>query len=286
MTFQSVSLRSMRMRSRRYGLAAAAAATVTGAAALAWGLGVGDSLHAEATPTRVTVRAVARDAKIIGSGVGGVGIRIEDAKTGKVLAEGEMQGGTGDTRRIMSTPRERGMTVYDTEGAAAFVAELSLSKPTQVTIRAQGPLSYPQAMASASKSMLLAPGRHIEGEGVILELHGFIVEILAPEPSSPVADAVNVTARVRMMCGCPIEPGGLWDARTKEIVARLKSDGSVIATAPLTFSGRTSVFEGRVEIPASARDGELSLEVIAAEPGTENFGLHEIELESRATGDQ
>ena len=40
-------------------------------------------------PTRVMVRAVARDAKIIGSGVGGALIRIVNAATGEVLAEGK-----------------------------------------------------------------------------------------------------------------------------------------------------------------------------------------------------
>jgi len=270
--------------SRTDGRLAGAMTMLVGAAALQTGCATERPARAEAVATRVTVRAVSRDAKIIGSGVGGAMIRVENAETGDVLAEGKQEGGTGDTRLIMATPRERGMSIFDTEAAAAYVAELSLSQPTEVTITASGPLSYPQAMGAASKSMLLIPGEHIEGDGVVLELHGFIVEIQSPEPMTPVGDRVDVSARVRMMCGCPIEPGGLWDADSKEFVARLKADGQVIATAPLEFSGRTSVFTGTVQVPAGARSGVLSLEVMVSDPGMQNFGRHEIQLGGGATG--
>ena len=46
-------------------------------------------LAQDAIPTRVMVRVKARDSKIIGSGVGGAQIRIVDARTGELLAEGQ-----------------------------------------------------------------------------------------------------------------------------------------------------------------------------------------------------
>jgi hypothetical protein len=241
---------------------------------LAFGTGAAD---AEAqTPTRVMIRVVARDAKIIGSGVGGARVTVVNAETGAILAEGLHEGGTGDTQLIMRTARARDMTVYDTEGAAGYIAELDIAEPTIVVISAAGPLGYPQAIQTASKQMLVVPGRHIEGDGVVLELHGFIVEILSPDPLTPVGDTFDVSVRVRGMCGCGIEPGGLWDADRKEFVARLKADGEVVSRTDLEYAGQTSMFRGRVAVPESVRGRDLTLEVLVAEPGKGNFGRHEI----------
>lgn len=237
-----------------------------------------DRAAAEAVPTRVIIRVVSRDAKVIGSGVGGALVRVVDAGTGEVLAEGAQRGGTGDTQLIMATAHSRGMSVYDTEGTAGFLAELQLTQPTVVNIEALGPLGYPQATHSAMKQMLVVPGKHIEGDGVILELHGYIVEILSPEPLTPVEESFRVTVRVRMMCGCPIAPRGMWNAENMEFVARLKADGAVVSTAPLRYAGETSMFTGDVSVPGAARDHDMTLEVLVSDPSTQNFGRHEIPL--------
>jgi hypothetical protein len=189
-------------------------------------------------------------------------IRIVDAKSGAILAEGKQEGGTGDTRLIMREPHARGMTVYDTEGTAGFLAELMLSEPTIVTISAVGPLEYPQATMAASRQMLLVPGRHVEGDGVVLELNGLIVEILSPEPMTPVQGVLDVSVRVRMMCGCPIEPGGLWDADQKTFVAQLRADGRVVSESQLEFA------QGR----------DLEVMVVVSDEGAGNFGKHMIPL--------
>jgi uncharacterized protein YjeT (DUF2065 family) len=230
------------------------------------------------TPTRIMVRVVARDAKIIGSGVGGARVTVVDAATGVFLAEGLQEGGTGDTGLIMRTPRARDMTVYDTEGAAGFLAELEIAEPTVVVISAAGPLGYPQAIQTASKQMLVVPGQHLEGDGVVLELHGFIVEILSPEPLTPVADEFDVRARVRGMCGCTIEPGGLWDASAKTVVAHLLADGQVVADALLRYAGQPSMFSGTLAVPQDARGKDLTVDVVVADASKQNFGRHEIPL--------
>jgi hypothetical protein len=238
----------------------------------------------EAVPTRVVVRAVARDAKIIGDGVGAAQIRIVDAKTGELLAEGRQSGGTGDTELIMVTPHARGMSVYDTPGAASFVAELSLHEPTIVNISALGPLGYPQAMQSATKQMLLVPGQNVEGDGVILELHGFIVEILSPEPLTPVGDRLDIAVRVRMMCGCPIRPGGMWDADDMQFIARLRLNGEPVTRTTLEYAGEQSMFEGRMTVPADLRAGDAELEVVVSDPSEQNFGRHVIPLGEMGEG--
>jgi hypothetical protein len=251
---------------------------------LIFALGTGAADTEAQTPTRIMIRVTARDAKIIGGGVGGARVTVVDAETGEFLAEGLQEGGTGDTQLIMRTPHGRDMTVFDTEGAAGFLAELEISQPTIVVISAAGPLGYPQAVQTASKQMLVVPGRHVEGDGVVLELHGFIVEILSPEPLTPVGDSIDLSVRVRGMCGCTIEPGGLWDADRKEFVARLKADGQVVSSTNLEYAGQTSMFRGRLTVPESAAGSDLTLEVLVSEAGKGNFGRHEIPVAGRTVG--
>ncbi|MFQ5637593.1 MAG: hypothetical protein ACE5IR_06310 [bacterium] len=136
--------------------------------------------QSETLATKVLVRAIARDAKIIGTSVGGARIKIRDLSTGEILVEGIQEGKTGDTKLIMKTPRERGATLFDTPGAAGFLAKLHLSRPTVVEISAEGPLDTPQSTYRSSKTLLLVPGKHILGEGVLLEIHGFRVSLFAP----------------------------------------------------------------------------------------------------------
>ncbi len=243
---------------------------------LALGTGGGDCLAQ--TPTRVMVRVLARDAKVIGSGVGGARVTVVNAETGEILAEGRQEGGTGSTQLIMNAAHTRGMTIYDTEGTAGFLAEFAIAEPTIVNISAAGPLGYPQAVQTATKQMLILPGQHVEGDGVILELHGFIVEIMSPEPLEPVGAAVEVTARVRMMCGCPIQPGGLWDADAKTVIAHLLADGRVVADALLRYAGQPNLFSGTLSVPGEARGKDLTVDVVVADAAQQNFGRHEIPL--------
>ncbi len=159
------------------------------------------SFSADKVPTKITVRVVSKDAKVIGSGVGGALVRIKNLETGEILAEGKQEGGTGDTDRIMVHPRQRGETVYGTPSAALFQAEIPLNKPTQIEIYAEAPLSYPQAIQKETKTLLLIPGKHILGEGVLIELDGLIVNILEPAPATGLngGKKVTVKADVRML---------------------------------------------------------------------------------------
>lgn len=233
-------------------------------------LPVGPAAAQEAMPTQVTVRAVSNDAKLIQDPVGGAHITIEDAETGEVLAEGRQTGDSGSTDRIMHQPRERGTTIYDVPGAAKYEATLDLTEPTRVRVTAEGPLDYPQAVQTASKTLTLIPGEDVTGDGLTLTLHGFIVEVLAPtEGEVRPGDDVAVRARVRMMCGCPTEPGGLWNADRYTIAAQLLRNGRVVAEAPLSFAGTTSEYEGTVSVP---NEGATRIRVTARDADRVNFG--------------
>ena len=152
-------------------------------------------------PTKVLVRVVSKDAKVIGSGVGGASVRIVDVETGKTLAQGKQEGGTGNTDRIMVAPRQRGKSVYGTPDAAFFLAEIPLERATRVEIHAEAPLAYPQAMQRGSKTVILVPGRDTAGDGIIIELDGLIVNILHPLSGSDLkkGEEVRVRAEVKML---------------------------------------------------------------------------------------
>jgi hypothetical protein len=159
------------------------------------------SFAAEKVPTKIIVRVVAKDSKVIGSGVGGAFVRIRNLETGEILAQGKQEGGTGDTESLMVRPRKRGEIIYGTLGSASFQAEISLGQPTQVEIYTEAPLAYPQSIQKGSKTLTLIPGKHILGEGVIIELDGLIVNILNPSPKEVLkkGEELTIKAEVRML---------------------------------------------------------------------------------------
>jgi hypothetical protein len=158
------------------------------------------SFSAEKIPTKIIVRVISKDSKVIGSGVGGALVRIKNLETGEILAQGKQEGGTGDTDRIMVQPRKRGEVLYGTPDAAFFQAEIPLDRPTQAEIYTEAPLSYPHNIQKGSKTLTLIPGKHILGEGVIIELNGLIVNIPSPPKGSlKRGGEILVRAEVRML---------------------------------------------------------------------------------------
>lgn len=220
--------------------------------------------------TRVTVRAVAHDAKVIGSGVGGARITIEDVATGRVLAEGVQEGTTGNTGLLVIEPRERGRLTYAADGAAGFTAVIPLAEPTRVRVTAEGPLGTPHATQQSSKTVLLVPGVDLTGDGIILELNGFTVRIEEPAGPAGAGSPIAVRAHVEMLCGCELEPGGLWDADRVRVVARLVRDGRVVSEQELEYAGSPSTFVGEI-VPTAA--GPAELQVLALDPSRGNTGI-------------
>jgi len=161
-------------------------------------LPIQSSFSADKIPTKVIVRVVSKDAKVIGSGVGGAFVRIKNVETGEILAEGKQLGGTGDTDRIMVQPRRRGEVLYGTSDAAFFQADLLLDKPTQVEIYTEAPLGFPHNIQKGSKTLTLIPGKHILGEGVVIQLNGLIVNILNPSSKESLKKGEEVAVRVEI----------------------------------------------------------------------------------------
>ena len=221
-----------------------------------------------AQPTHVMIRAQSLDAKFIGTHTGGVRITLTNARTGAVLARGLITGGTGDTPRIMKTPHERGapLAIGDTAG---FDAVLDLKAPTLVRAEAEGPMGRPASVIHVSSSLWVIPGHDIGGDGWVLNFPGLVIEPTAtPAPDG----AIRIGAKITMMCGCPIEPGGVWDAANYTVVATLKRGGRVVGSVPLTYAGHSSQFAGTLP---GVGPGRYRLQVVATDARTPNSGVVE-----------
>lgn len=228
---------------------------------------------AGALPTAVEVRVLSKGAKFVGTSMGGVAVTLRDADSGELLAEGVTAGSTGDTARIMREARPHHAPVSSAD-AAVFRATLDLDAPRRVEVTAFGPLAQRQAAARVSSTMWLVPGRDVTGgDGWLLELPGFVVDVLAP-PAHRVLAAdtrtVTVRANVTMMCGCPIQPGGLWDADAYEVRAVVRRGGERLREVPLAFAGETSQFAAELAVDAP---GAYEVVVYAHDPANGNTGL-------------
>ena len=218
-----------------------------------------------AQPTRVMVRAQALDAKFIGDHTGGADIILTDVRTGRVLAKGRTAGGTGDTGRIMKAPHSRSGGLSDAQ-TAGFDAVVDIEGPTLVRAEGVGPLGRLRSVIHVTSTTWVYPGQDILGDGWILTFPGLVVE---PKAAQSTDGTVEVSANVTLMCGCPIEPGGIWDAANYAVEASLVQGSKVLATAPLAYAGRTSQFLGHF---TAQPPGHYILRVIAKDRTTINAG--------------
>lgn len=224
-----------------------------------------------AEPTQVTVRAISRDAKYIGDSMGGVRVTLRDAASGRELASGVIRGATGDTQKIIVAPRARHEPISTPE-AAAFRATLDLDRPTLVKAEAVGPLGKPDAQVTVTSMMWLLPGQTLNGDGWTLEFPGLVVE-----PAWTTRNGqIEVSAKVTLMCGCPIEPGGHWDANAYRVRATLLEGDRTVETAELAYAGKPSSFAGRLKAQPG---GGHRLLVTAINPQTGNVGVVERTLD-------
>lgn len=193
------------------------------------------SAPALAVPTPVTVRVLSQGAKFIGSGMGGVDVVLADAATGTKLAEGHIEGGTGDTAKIMNGS-PRGTAMADAN-SAAFTTTLDISEPKEIRVLIMGPMKPAGVAVSKLETRWVIPGQPVVGDGWVVELPGLALTARR--------DGGQVVADVSMLCGCPIAPGTLWDEKRFEVKAWVSG-----AAVPLKWAGQTGRFAAAV--PAGA----------------------------------
>lgn len=229
--------------------------------------------------TKVVVRAKAKDAKFIGSSIGGAKVIIREVVTGKILDEGMTKGGTGDTDLIMRQPHKRYTDISD-ESAAHYTALLDIKDPTFVEIEVIAPINQKQAAITASTQLWVLPDKHILGDGVVLDIPGFIVDVLSPQTHEGLsAGEIRIIANVVMMCGCPITPDGLWDANEIDVGARISKDGEFIKSIMLTITEKANTFKGSFE---GAAAGLYEIAVFAYDKRSGNTGLDKVNIIVRA----
>lgn len=225
-----------------------------------------------AEETRIDVRVISKGAKFVGSSMGGAEVVIADVVTGEILSKGKTSGGTGDTNIIMKRTATHHAPV-STPATAVYHASIELTQPRQISVTARGPLAQLQSIGTVSATQWVLPGKHITGgDGFLLKLPGFSVDVLAPVVSAryKVGQAVSLTANVNTMCGCPVEPGGLWDGSDYEIAALIYRDGRHINSLPLKYAGETSRFSADYVSP---EPGVYEIVVYAYDRQTGNTGL-------------
>lgn len=228
----------------------------------------------EAVPTKVTVRAKAKDAKFIGTSMGGALVIVRDTETGSILAKGLTEGSTGNTNRIMIEPVKRGSRLSDDATAKADLT-VDIDEPRLVTVEVHAPYSQRQSMTLNTLQVWLLPGKHITGDGLVVEIPGFVVDVTSPQSPDGIKlsggnASVQIKATITTMCGCLVTPGGMWDADKYEVAALVKRNGKAVGTALLKYAGKASYFEGSMQV---SQEGLYELEVYAFDPATGNSGV-------------
>lgn len=225
-----------------------------------------------AVETPISVSVLSNDAKFVGSSMGGMRITLRDVDSGELLADGLTTGSTGDTERIMGEPRKRDF-VLKTKGSARFDTALDLDRPTQVRIEATGPVAQRQAASTISETWTLLPGKdYSKGNGILLRLHGMVVDVLAPPAhlKTDAREALQIEANVAKMCGCPLGETTPWPIGRYSVEARLyEATGKLLDVFPLSYTGERSQFAGSLPIPGP---GAYEIIVTAFDPSTKDSG--------------
>lgn len=226
---------------------------------------------AAAEPTDLVIRVISEGGKFVGTSMGGAEIIVSDVRSGEVLARGRTAGSTGDTARIMAGGPS-GTPLAD-EAAAAFRTRIDIDEPRLIEVEAYGPLAQPQAAVRVTAQRWIIPGRATTpGDGWVLELPGLVVDLVEPAAHQRGATgaSVRLAANVALMCGCPIEPGGIWDAARYDVRATIRRDGQPAGEIRLSYGGRTGYFTGA--FPAD-KAGAYAVTVTAVDTKTGATGI-------------
>ncbi|NMM46866.1 hypothetical protein [Marinigracilibium pacificum] len=194
------------------------------------------------TPTEVTIRTLAKDAKFIGTGMGGLSVEIKDSETNEVISTGMIKGATGNTGMILADSIGRYQQKANSE-SAKFTTILNLSKPQKIAVTVKGPLSLAaKNQITVSEEFWVIPGINTSNEGFTLELDGFAVTANSPEKIDD--NSYTLKMNTVMMCGCPITSGGFWNADKMEATAMIYRNGEIIEKVKMGPGVEKNTFTG------------------------------------------
>jgi hypothetical protein len=164
--------------------------------------------------------------------------------------------------------------VLASDGAAAFTTTIDLSAPERIEVTAIGPLADRGSANRGSATQWVLPGKDITaGDAWLLELPGFAVQVMAPAVHSSMGHVpvdIHLAANVTMMCGCHLEPGGLWDSSRMQITASVTRDGKPWIEVPLAYAGTPIQFAATLHVTGP---GTYEAVVSAYDPANGNTGL-------------
>jgi hypothetical protein len=228
------------------------------------------ALPAAAEPTQVLVRVISQDAKFIGESMGSVRVTLREAVSGRVMAEGLTMGTTGDTPLIMQATGRS--SVRSTPATAAFRATVDIAAPTLVNLEAEGPLGRPFSALKVISQRWLMPGADVTaGDGWVIEMPGLAI---TPQITRN-GGAIRIDAKVELMCGCPITPGGLWAAEDYQVEASLWRGEQRLSQTALVFSAAPGGYAGALSAPT----GEPArLVIFARNLKTGNSGMAQLSV--------
>jgi hypothetical protein len=234
--------------------------------------------------TSILIRVQARGGKFLGPDIGYSIVTVRNAETGQILASGPA-GTTGQDSGTLSPivskyassgvvltypgPQVWYLTTTPTPGKTAFFqANFDIAQPTLVEISAQA-----RGIAS-SGTMWIEPGSQLITEpGYIVTMPGLAVDIIAVKAAN---DAFAVSAKVTMMCGCPIndektDPKGpiQWPSSEFDVWAELRRGG--VVTRGTLHLQETSIYGGSVNRPPAS--GSYELAVVAVQKSESNVGI-------------
>lgn len=230
-----------------------------------------------AIETKIIVRVKAKDGKFIGSSLGGAYIIIRNKTNQQIIAEGKTAGTTGDSEIVLKKNRQR-HDPYADDGAAKFLASVDINEPVFITIEVVTPYNHKQSQVHAVSEMWLIPGKHIIGDGVIVEVSGYIIDILSPRthnyiPLNSINDKpFKVQANIVLMCGCIITKGGYWNGDEMEVIAIVKKDGVELKRVSMQIIS-ANLFEGFLDIKEK---GDYEFTVYAYSQKTGNTGVDKV----------
>lgn len=242
-------------------------------------IGCACPIVANAVPTAITVRVVARNAKLVGDPAGGASVIIRDTETGAVLASGKTEGGSGDTRKLLDN-RLIGGPPFAGPGDAAFKTTIDLDQPRRITVDVGSPGLGAYGGSSISQTQWVLPGKSPHGpDGWVLELPGFMIDFLSParhgtSATKPVT--VPIEANIVLMCGCPVAAGGQWNSNAYQIEYRVTRAGQPVSAGALRYAGQPDRFSGKFVADSS---GVYDVVVTAFDPATGNAGVAETTFE-------
>ena len=140
------------------------------------------------------------------------------------------------------------------------------------------PFNNKQAQSIVSTELWLIPGKDILGDGIVLEIPGYIIDILKPRTHNYISlssiknKPFEIEANIVMMCGCTINKGGVWDSENIEVKAIVKRNDIHIRDVAMSLT-ETNLFKGNINITSA---GQYELIVYAYDAKSGNTGVDKV----------